>query len=161
MPAPKGNQFWKARTKHGRDKLFASAELLWEACQEYFEWVEDNPLYESKPFSFQGQSWIEEVPKMRAMTIGGLCLFLGIDKTTWFDWAKSKDFSHVVTRADEVIRAQKFAGAAADLLNANIIARDLGLADKQDHTSSDGSMTPKDTSAAVLAAIEAKHGTNP
>ena len=37
---------------------------------------------------------------------------------------------------------QKFMGAAADLLNANIISRDLGLADKKDHTSSDGSMTP-------------------
>lgn len=161
MPAPKGNQFWKARTKHGRDKLFASAELLWEACQEYFEWVEDNPLYESKPFAFQGQSWIEEVPKMRAMTIGGLCLFLDIDKTTWFDWAKQKDFSHITTRVDEVIRAQKFAGAAADLLNPNIIARDLGLADKQDHTSSDGSMTPKDNSLAVIAAIQAKYATKP
>jgi AraC-like DNA-binding protein len=28
---------------------------------------------------------------------------------------------------------------------------------EQDHTSSDGSMTPKDTSAAVLAALQAKH----
>ena len=36
---------------------------------------------------------------------------------------------------------QKFAGAAADLLNANIIARDLGLADKQDLTNSDGTLS--------------------
>ena len=34
-------------------------------------------------------------------------------------------------RAESVIRSQKFAGAAADLLNANIIARDLGLAEKK------------------------------
>lgn len=35
-----------------------------------------------------------------------------------------------------------------------------GLKERQevDHTSSDGSMTPKDTSSAVLAAIEAKYG---
>jgi hypothetical protein len=30
-----------------------------------------------------------------------------------------------------------------------------------DHTSSDGSMTPKDTSAAVLAALQAKHAPKP
>ena len=145
--APVGNQFWKARTKHGRDKIFASAELLWEACQEYFQWVEDNPLYEAKPFAFQGQSWIEEIPKMRAMTIGGLCLFLGVSVESWRQWkaGDNKDFIAVIREAEEVIYQQKFSGAAADLLNANIIARDLGLADKQDidHKSTDGSMTPK------------------
>lgn len=142
MAAPKGNQFWKARTKHGRDKIFASSDLLWEACCEYFEWVEANPLVEHKPFAFQGASWIEEVPKMRAMTIGGLCIFLDITTETWFQWRKDNDFSDVVKRAEEIIRDQKFAGAAADLLNASIISRDLGLADKRDHTSSDGTMTP-------------------
>lgn len=36
-------------------------------------------------------------------------------------------FSDITTRAEEIIYDQKFSGAAADLLNANIIARDLGL----------------------------------
>ncbi len=42
------------------------------------------------------------------------------------------------TRVDEIIRTQKFQGASADLLNANIIARDLGLADKTELTGKDG-----------------------
>ena len=132
MAAPKGNQFWKARSKHGRDKIFASDDLLWEACQEYFQWVENNPLMEAKAFSFQGSSWIEKVPKMRAMTISGICLFLDIGQSTWNDWKNGgdKDFSAIITRAEEVMRTQKFTGAAADLLNPNIIARDLGLVDK-------------------------------
>ena len=131
--APVGNKFWMARTKHGRDKLFASPEALWEACCEYFEWVENNPLWEAKAFSYQGETSIAELPKMRAMTISGLCLFLDITQETWNQWRKSDDFSEIVTRADEVIRSQKFAGAAAELLNPNIIARDLGLTDKQGH----------------------------
>ena len=131
MAAPKGNQFWKARTKHGRDKLFASADLLWEACCEYFQWVEKHPLWESKAFHNQGEVVMATIPKMRAMTIDGLCLFLNITKQTWFTWREDDDFSDVVTRVDAVIRDQKFSGAAADLLNANIIARDLGLSDKQ------------------------------
>jgi len=134
MPAPKGNQFWKARTKHGRDKLFASHEALWEACQEYFQWVEENPLYEDKVSFFQGVASHEPMAKMRAMTIGGLCIFLDITEQTWFSWRKDEDFSDVVTRVESIIRAQKFEGASADLLNPNIIARDLGLADKKEVT---------------------------
>lgn len=40
--------------------------------------------------------------------------------------------------AEEIIRRQKFEGAAADLFNPNIIARDLGLADKSELTGKDG-----------------------
>lgn len=130
MAAPKGNKFWEARTKHGRNRLFADGNELWLACCEYFQWVEDNPLWESKAFAFQGQVTVETLPKMRAMTVGGLCLFLDISQQTWFEWGRTKDFSDVVARADAVIRDQKFAGAAAELLNPNIIARDLGLSDK-------------------------------
>lgn len=151
MAAPPGNQFWKARTKHGRDRLFASSEALWEACCEYFEWVEANPLWESKLFSYQGEISEGVIPKMRAMTKSGLCLFLGMDQTTWNRWKEcdDEDFRRVTREAEEVIYSQKFSGAAADLLNANIIARDLGLSDKaeHDHKSSDGSMTPKGITA--------------
>lgn len=128
--APKGNRFWEARTKHGRDKLFASSDALWEACCEYFAWVEENPLIEMKPFAYQGVVVQEPVPKMRAMTIEGMCIFLDIAYETWREWRSVDDFSAVISRAESIIRSQKFAGAAADLLNANIIARDLGLADK-------------------------------
>lgn len=148
MAAPKGNQFWKARTKHGRDRLFASSDALWEACCEYFEWVEANPLWEVKAFAYQGTVTQETIPKMRAMTIEGLCLFLDIEYETWRAWRnEGNDYSVIVAKADKVIRDQKFSGAAADLLNANIIARDLGLSDKQDvdHRSGDGSMTPPST----------------
>ena len=132
MAAPKGNRFWEARTKHGRDKLFASSELLWDACCEYFIWVEDNPLWENKTTQFQGNPVDLPSAKMRAMTLSGLCLFLDMDRSTWTAWKTDIDFSAIVTRVEDVIYSQKFAGAAADLLNANIIARDLGLTDKKD-----------------------------
>ena len=159
MPAPKGNQFWKARAKHGRDKIFKTPQQLWEAACEYFEWVEENPLYEGKPFAFQGDSWVEMVPKMRAMTLEGLCLFLHVNAQYFTDFENAldleteegKDFSLVIKDIRAVIRDQKFAGASAGLLNANIIARDLGLADKQDLTSSDGSMSPKPTTIELVA----------
>lgn len=136
-----GNQFWKARTTHGRKRKF-TADSLWKGCVEFFQWCDDNPLIEEKAFHTDGRVTFVEVPKMRAMTIGGLCIFLDIDQTTWGEYRKLKDFSPVVTRAEEIIRSQKFTGAAADMLNPNIIARDLGLADKKELTGKDGDPLP-------------------
>lgn len=132
MGAPAGNQFWKLRSKHGRDKLFASPELLWEAAAEYFQWCEDNPLIE---IDFRGKDSNEvEIPKMRAFTIQGLCLYLDCNTHYFNDFKKAnhKGFSDILTRIMETIYNQKFTGAAAGFLNPNIIARDLGLADKKE-----------------------------
>ena len=132
MGAPKGNRFWEARSTHGRKPIFANPDDLWNAAVEYFEWVEDNPLKEEKVFHSQGEITKDTISKMRAMTKSGLCLFLDVDQDT-FNRYKSKDGFYGVTNAiEEVIRDQKFSGAAADLLNANIIARDLGLSDKKE-----------------------------
>lgn len=138
MGAPLGNQFWKARSSHGRNPIFKSPDDLFGACCEYFEWVEANPLYEDKLTSYQGVNTHEPVAKMRAMTLSGLCIFLDIGRRTWDDFRKNEDFSPVVSRVDEIIRTQKFEGASADLLNPNIIARDLGLADKSELTGAGG-----------------------
>lgn len=139
MAPPKGNQFWKVRSSHGRKPIFAHPDELWSACVEYFEWVSKNPLYESQAFAYQGDVQIKEIPKMRAMTLAGLCIFLDIARSTWDEYrTKGDGFSEVSTRVDEVIRSQKFEGAAAGLLNASIIARDLGLADKNELTGKGG-----------------------
>jgi len=138
-----GNRFWEARSSHGAKPKFDNPDDLWEACVEYFEWNEDNPLMETKGFAFQGVVTKETFPKMRAMTIAGLCLFLDISRKTWDEWRSSRpDLSDIITRSEAVIFKQKFEGASADLLNGNIIARELGLADKQDHQSTDGTMSP-------------------
>lgn len=127
MAAPKGNRFWEARSSHGRSPKFESPEALWSACCEYFAWVEENPLWEMKAFAYQGEVTQEPIAKMRAMTLIGLCLFLDITDETWRTYRLREDLSGVTTRAEKVIYDQKFSGAAADLFNANIIARDLGL----------------------------------
>ena len=135
MAAPKGNKFWEIRAKHGRDRLLSDPEALREDCIAYFQWVEDNPLWENKVAQFQGGVVEMPVAKMRAMTIDGLCLSLGIGYSTLRDYATRdgfQDYSEVIQWAESVIKNQKFAGAAADQLNANIIARDLGLRDKTD-----------------------------
>lgn len=128
-----GNRFWEARSSAGPNPKFEGPDALWEACVEYFRWVEDNPLHEAKAFAYEGVVKVEKLPKMRAMTIGGLCLFLDVTDQTWRDWKAGRpDLIGVISRAEAIIYQQKFTGAAADLLNPNIIARDLGLADKKE-----------------------------
>ena len=131
-----GNRFWEMRSTHGRNPIFKDSAQLWDACNQYFQWVEENPLQEQKAFSFQGSVHYAEVNKMRAMTIGGLCIFLDIAQETWSNYRKNKDFLGVTRQTEDIIRDQKFTGASADLLNANIIARDLGLKDMKgvDHS---------------------------
>ena len=131
MQFQKGNKFWLARSSHGRNPIFSDPEQLRNACYEYFEWVEENPLYEEKIFHSSGMITKDTVTKMRAMTIGGLRIFLGICEQTWVNYKNNPDFLGVVKEVEEIIYNQKFEGAAADLLNPNIIARELGLADKQ------------------------------
>lgn len=138
MAAPAGNSFWQARSSHGRKPKFETPDILWDACVEYFEWIEQNPLWEDKLVTFQGAATHEPVAKMRAMTISGLCIFLDISQQAWGEYRSREDFGEVTSRVDEIIRTQKFQGAAADLLNPNIIARDLGLADKSELTGKDG-----------------------
>lgn len=139
MGAPIGNQFWKLRSKHGRDRLFATPQLMWDAACEYFEWCDANPLIE---IDFRGKDADRvEIPKMRAYTIQGLCLYLDCN-TVYFNQFENelkekkgeieKDFSKIITRIRETIYTQKFTGAASGFLNPNIIARDLGLSDKTD-----------------------------
>lgn len=133
MAAPLGNQFWKNRTKHGRDKLFSSPDILWAEACKYFSWCDKHPL---ESVEFNGKDAIEcIVPKMRAYTWSGLEHYLDIESFREYKTNETyKDFSQVITRIEKIIYTQKFEGAAAGLLNANIISRDLGLIDKQDLT---------------------------
>lgn len=148
MAAPKGNDFWTCRAKHGPNFLYegeeGAAELLDEGIR-YLEWCRDNPLKEQKAFAYKGEVVKEDVEKMRVATIGGFCLFLGINPTTWQGWRGREDLSSVITTIENAIREYKFSGAAADLLNANIISRDLGLADRQEISGPGGAPIQKVT----------------
>lgn len=130
MAAPKGNEFWKARSKHGRDKIFSTPEILKSACEEYFQWVEDNPNMVAEVIKYEGKGKLFQVPKKRIMTIGALCLFLDVNLDTWGEYRKKEGFSDICTQVEQTIYYQKLNGAASDQFNAAIIARDLGLKDR-------------------------------
>lgn len=148
-----GNQFWKLRAKHGREKIFSSPELLREAAYEYFDYIESNPLEQEEIVKYKDCYQMVNVTKKRVFQIGGLCIFLGINIQYFDDFEESlkgkddsisKDFSLIITHIREVIRLQKFEGAASGFFNPTIIARDLGLKDKTDITTNGEKITNSD-----------------
>ena len=130
MSAPLDNKFWKARSSHGRKPIYDNSEDLLDACYQYFNWNNDNPLFEMKPFNVGGEVIQEPVAIMRAMTISAMARYVGMSHETWIQYKKKDDFSEVCEEVEQIIKDQKFTGAAGGLLNASIIARDLGLKDK-------------------------------
>jgi hypothetical protein len=150
MAAPEGNRFWELRSKHGRDKIFETPELMLDAAYDYFRWCDDNPLIEVD--YTRGNTFRKiELPKMRAYTMQGITCFMGVNTVYFNQFEKSlegkedeisKDFSKVATHIREIIYRQKFEGAAAGFLNPNIIARDLGLKERNDITTDDEKIPP-------------------
>lgn len=143
----KGNQYYKLRSKHGRDSKY-TPDTLREKFNEYVEWVLENPLKEEQIIS---RPWVEyvddgeggqkkvghshkviQVNKMRPFTIRGFANFAEISKQTFLTYEKKKDFLDVVSRIRGIIENQQIEGASAGFLNHNIIARLVGLVDKKE-----------------------------
>lgn len=148
-----GNALWKTRSSHGRSPKFDDPNSLYEAALEYFDWVVDNPLWENKATQYQGAAVDVPVKKMRAMTISGLCIFLDISRQNWSEYRQKNDFSDICNKVEEIIYDYKLTGAAADLLNPSIIAREIGLADKKELTGANGG--PIEHSAITFVGIDA------
>jgi meiotically up-regulated gene 157 (Mug157) protein len=147
MSAPKGNQFWKLRSKHGRELLFQTPDLLWEAATEYFQWVDKHPwkkieqakgnarpVYDKKKEEYVFPEQIVKLPTERPYTLSGLCIYLDASESYWRNFRKleslSDDFLSVIHRIEQIIATQQFEGAAVGSFNANIIARKQGLTEK-------------------------------
>ena len=118
----------------GRPRIFETPPDFWTAAVAYFQWCEANPILRSEMVKTKDGASLVPVPHLRAMTIEGFCLHAGIGVQSWYDYKARQEFSEVIARVEAVMREQKFTGAAAGVLNPNIIARDLGLVDRKEAT---------------------------
>ena len=132
MAAPKGNEFWKLRSKHGRGRIIESPEVLAQASDEYFKLCIDNPI---RTYDYKGKD-AEKVEYLipKVFQKNELARFCDLSEWRLIDDLKkiNEDFSQVVTRIEGIIADQKYQFAVANIFNSNIVARDLGLADKSE-----------------------------
>lgn len=149
----KNERYWEKKSFNpcGSPATFNNKEELWAAALEYFRWADTTPIYEQKAFHHQGEVVREYVELKRPFTITRFLSFVGLNKSNWSrTYSNNEEFKDVVSAINDIIKEQKFEGAVAGIFNPAIIVRDLGLADKTDHTSSDGTMTPKESKTIVV-----------
>jgi hypothetical protein len=130
----KGNQWWRKRAKHGRDRIIQDPQILLESAHEYFEQT-DSRKWTKK--DWVGKDAIEvERENETPYTKSGLCVFLGIDSWRTIESLKNvnSDFLQVITHIENIIFTQKIEGASVGAFNASIVRRELGLQDSIDHT---------------------------
>lgn len=156
MAAPTGNEYYKLRSKDGRDKIFKTPKALIDACNAYFDFCLSTPMLEAQivkgnqvdttetPSKDENGKAIKikskktmpyavvELPKMRPFTLEGLCNYIDISLNGFKAYEAREDFMIVTSRIRQIIDSQQFEGAAAGFLNPNIIARKLGLTDKSE-----------------------------
>ena len=127
---------WMKRKRDGRSYRFKTGVQLVCAFNDYCKWNKKNPLQEEKVFfsSSTGEITRTCVAKKRAMTIAGFCLHLGANRKSWYDWEKTPHLKNAVAVIKDAIVTQKFEGAAAGFFKESLIARDLGLVDKKEHS---------------------------
>jgi len=111
--------------KMGRPRLFETPEAMWKAACEYFEWADKNPIYNAQGAGLK-----------RPYTMEGLCIYLNCGHAYFREFKRDKEkctieYLTVITNIEKTVYNQKFEGAAVGLFSSNIIARDLGLIDKQ------------------------------
>ena len=139
MGAPKGNNYWEFRNKHGRNHKY-TPETFWEEAVNYFAYMSTkvwNKKEAIKGGDLAGQTM--DVPTPVPMSIESFCLYADITPDTFRNYGSNKeeykDFFDVTTYVRGVIESNQFEGATVGVYNPNIIARKLGLADKTDITS--------------------------
>jgi hypothetical protein len=132
MAAPANNQFWKLRSKHGRDKIFESPQSLSEACDEYFEATDARKWTVGDWVGKDATKVTRE--KDAPYTWTGLFLFLDIDQKTWDLYEKREDYIPITTRVRNIIYTHKFEGAAVGAFNTLLISRDLEQVERTDLT---------------------------
>lgn len=143
IPALRGNQFWKLRTKDGPDRIFGDADLLMAHAEAYFKWCDSHPRYRAELVKYKGGYDLAEVPMQRPYTIDGLTTYLGVSRS-YIDTAmrslaekeaegrikpKEARLLAAIMAIRAIIRNEQVEGALVGQYKDGLVARINGLAD--------------------------------
>ena len=122
----------------GRPLKLTPDQLL-EKFKEYVEWAKNNPIQTKVKVdakSVQGENYGNTTTenKPRLVSVGGFCVYIGETSSWWTNLGKGKrgdEFLRVKALIREFCEDYQKEMASANIFNANIISRLLGLVDKQ------------------------------
>jgi hypothetical protein len=143
MERLKGNQLWKLRTKHGRDRLFSDAALLWDEACKYFDWCDRHPRSKAELVKYKGDYEEAGVPLGHMYSMHELTVYLGVS-SSYFRTAKSElrdkiekckntaaeaGLLEMIERIEGIIQADQISGAAVGVYATQLVSRLNGLSD--------------------------------
>ncbi len=123
----------------GRPKNIKTPEILWQLFEDYVKHEADNPMYKVEYVGKEGR--VERTPLETPITFLGFEVWLAnndyiqqlSDYVANID-GRYSEFTTILTRIRNCCYVHNFKGASVGLFNANIIARKLGLTEKQEVT---------------------------
>lgn len=118
----------------GRPVAFETPEEFERKCNDYIQWVKDNPVQKTITAAFQGVISHEKVPHTRGMTQFGLAAHLGIGLSTLKDYGQKDGFSAIFNKIMTFIKAWNADLALTGEINQALVARLDGHVEKQDIT---------------------------
>jgi len=134
-----GNQWWRKRSKHGRDRIIQDPQVLLESAYEYFE--------ETSQRTWTKKDWVgkdaEHVcrEKEKPLTFIGFQNYLDdqnviTDVTDYFENKDNRysDFVRICSRIKRNIQQDQIEGGMANIYNPSITQRLNGLVDKTEQT---------------------------
>lgn len=123
-----------------KQKYIESPEKLWEYFTEFVNHEKNNPMYRRDYVGKEGVA--VNTPLQVPITFEGFECWLADNEiiNDLGDYSSNKGgayeaYSTTITRIRNNCFSQNFKGAAVGLFNANIIAKKLGLVERQDVTS--------------------------
>ena len=121
-----------------KPKKIESPEVLWQHFLDYVEYERKNPLYKREYVGRNGQE--VDTPLQVPITFEGFECYLwdlGIISHLSDYSANTNgnydEYSTIITRIKQNCFVHNFKGASVGVFNHNIIARKLGLIDKQEN----------------------------
>lgn len=105
---------------------------FWLEVVEYRNWCETNPILTTKVVKDdQSRPMLFDVPKPRAMSTMGFCVFAVITQGDWEILRSRPEIAPLADIAETLFRSQVFEGAAVDLFNPAFISKFLGFAERK------------------------------
>ena len=90
MAAPKNNNYWQFRNKHGRNFKY-TPDNLWKEAVKYFEWISQKVWNKKEAIKSGDKAGTTmDVPTQTPMSIQSFCLFADIDENTFSRYEKEE-----------------------------------------------------------------------
>jgi hypothetical protein len=129
----------------GRPPLYSSPAELQHKIDEYFQWVKGERFIPPAKFK-KGTVFPEWIREPEAITITGLCIYIGFDsRQSFYDYEQKEEFAYIIKAARLKVENWYEKKLINNSVTGSIFAlKNMGWKDESaiDHTSKGEAMTP-------------------